>query len=235
MRCTPEAAKNTAPADIRRSIETATGKKGAALEKAIMAQIDKLAANIECGCDRWPPDVRNLNSIMSWQDTDSRWALRGYETGDFYTMALGGHRTGMPSWQRAYADSIAAAHGVSSIGEREQEPERPSGDPPYFYVTLGPRMDSGGEPYSSRLYATLFSSKDYREESLGLFMAHNMVRVYDYRTDRLVAEYDVANAPPDDPVFYDEAKGRVCIRIRKSVFPKSLFLYTPQAGRYTGQ
>jgi hypothetical protein len=62
-----------------------------------------------------------------------------------------------------------------------------------------------------------------------------MVRVYDYRTDRLVAEYDVANAPPDDPVFYDEAKGRVCIRIRKSVFPKSLFLYTPQAGRYTGQ
>lgn len=235
MRHTPAAAADVLPEDIRRAIETATGKKGKELEKAVLAQLKRFVANIECGCDQWPADVPNLQSMLSWQDVESSWAMRAYESGDSFIIAIGAHRTGMPSWALDYVDSVAAANGADLRMEREPEPERPDGDPPYFVVTFGPRFDMDPEPYDSRLFGRLFASQEYLNQLLGLFFSHDMVRVYDYRIDRLIAEYDVANAPPGDPVFYDEELGRVCFRMRKSVFPKPIREYTPRAGRYTGE
>ena len=161
--------------------------------------------------------------------------MKGYETGDHFSFAVGGHRTGMPQWAIDYVDSIAAANGAEVQLEREPEPERPEGDPPYFVVTFGPRFDVDPEPYESRLHGKLFSSREYVNELLGFFVSHDLVRFYNYRLDRLVAEYDVSNAPPGDPVFYDEELGRICFRMHKNVFPKPIIEYTPRAGRYTGE
>ena len=235
LRDTPASVEKMSPKDIRGALEAATSMKGKKLEEAILAQLAKYDDNIECGCDTWPPEVPNLRSMLSWRDVESSWGMRGYATGDVYTIAIGAHRSGMPEWALNYVDSIAAANGSDAVMEREPEPERPEGDPPYFVITFGPRFDVDPEPYESQIFGSLFSSQEYLDQYHGFFVSHDMVRMYDYKTDRLIAEYDASNAAPGDPVFYDEEKGRVCFRMRMRVFGKPITHYTPRAGRYTGE
>jgi hypothetical protein len=236
LRGTPQAMQHLDMKSVRQAIEQATGKKGNKLDRAILERLRAMVGPVQSGCDRWPADIRNLRALLSWRDTESTWNMRGYDIGQQYVFGVGAFREGMPAWEYDYVDSIARAHGKEGIDlERSPEPERPAGDPPYIVVTFSPRYDLEPEPYVSRLYETLFSSREYRSELFGFFVTYDLVRIYDYRTDRLVAEYAVDTAPPDDPQFYDEEAGRVCFRVDKSVFGKPFTDFAPRASRYTGE
>jgi hypothetical protein len=236
LRGTPRSMQHLDPGQVRQAIEKATGKKDRVLENTIVDVLRGVEGRVQSGCERWPADVRNLRPLLTWRDPESTWSMRGYEVGQQYVFAVGAFRQGLSRWEYDYADSLSRASSGAGLDiERSPDPERPAGDPPYIVVTLSPRYDEEPEPYVSRVYEKLFTTREYRNELLGFFVTYDLVRVYDYRTERLIAEYSTETAPPDDVPLYDEDPGRMCFRIDKSVFGRPLVEFTPRAERYTGE
>jgi hypothetical protein len=228
--------QSIATADIRNAIEVAVGSKGQALNNRVLQELKQFDASIVSGCEEWPPDTRNLRSVLEWRDQDSQWGLRAYDKGKDFAVALGAHRAGISDWVYEYADSVARAHGLDGVNiDRPPVPGRPSGDPPYMVVTFMPRLDLEPEPFVSSIYEKLFSTREYENELHSFFVSHDLVQVYDYRINKLIAEYDVETAAPGDALFYDEEQGRVCFIMHKSVFRRPIVEYTPRAGLYTGE
>jgi hypothetical protein len=220
-------------AAVRAHIETAAGKRGAALVEWVRAQATAAAAPLRPGCSPVPVETRVQAPILRWRDTTERWALEAYVTGDDYTFVLQPFKGTMPEWVLALNDSLARKRG-ETVPARPLRP-RPPGDPPQLAITLKPRLYSEPEAYESALFRRHFRHRVYTGELVGIFIGLDSVRMWDYRRQVLLAAVAPEIAAADAEALYDEPAGRVCFRIRRDMLAGPLEEYLGGVVPYTGE
>lgn len=222
-------------AAVRRELEKATGRRGAALDEWLRARAAATTAPLAAGCARIPEETREHPPIVRWRDLQEAWALEVHETGGEYTFVLGPYQGSMPRWAQRLADSLAAAQGRKIEGPPPGERPRPIGDPPHVAILVRDRLVAEPEAYESALFHRHFSRRRYADELLGLFVSPDGAQLWDYRRDLLVGVHDPELALPDAPVYYDQKAGRICFRLRRDLFAKPLGEYMAVTLLYTGE
>jgi len=223
------------PAAVRAAIETASGKKGAALDDAVRQRIEAFSPPLRAGCTSWPTDTRGLQPVLNWRDKNEQWGVLGYETGDDYTITVAAYEAGPPRWMRAMLDSLSEHYGAEQQEWDTKPAPRPLGDPPRITLLVRARMEEDLEPYESALFAQHFLARDYKNDLFGLFITPDDARLYDYRQNKLVGEYSAKTAPPGGLVYFDEKSGHICFRFRRDLFPRPLTAYYVFVSIYTGE
>jgi hypothetical protein len=222
-------------AAVRREIEAATGKRGAALVEWLRAKSREVTPPLAGGCTMVPQETQQTQPLLRWRDAQENWSLEGYDSGDDYIFTIGPYRGPVPPWALRLADSLAAAHGVKPDTTSRRPRTRPPGDPPRVAILLRERLVLEPDAYESRLFQQQFTKRRYAGDLYGLFIGPDEARLYDYRRDVLVGICSPDVALPGMTTYYDEKAGRLCFRLRRSSFLKPLIDYMVVVFPYTGE
>lgn len=221
-------------AAVRQRLETATGRRGAALVEWGREHATRQPSPLNAGCGKAVPvETQNFKPVLRWRDAEERWALEAFPVGDEYVFVLQPYSGPVPAWAQRLADSLAVVRG-GTVTPRPKA-TRPPGDPPQIVITLKRRMYSEPEAYESPLFRSQFRNRNYSGELFGMFIAPDAVRVWDYRRDVLVAGLAPDITPADAKTLYDQAPGRICFRLRRDVLGMSLEEFVAASVPYTGE
>lgn len=219
-------------ARVRSDIETATGKRGPALEAWAQSAAAGVTPPLAGGCKKVPVESSTKQALLRWRDAKEQWALEGFAEGEEYVLVLGPYAGPIPAWAQHMIDSLATARGEKP---KPQPPRpRPAGDPPQLTVLIRERIAADGDAYESPLFQQQFAKRNYAGELFGLFISPDGASMYDYRRDVLCGETS-KNARPGEPAYYDEKSGRLCFRMRRDLLPKPLDEYIAMVVVYTGE
>jgi len=217
---------------LRGALETATGKRGAALVETVQNVAKTWQPPLAGGCTTVPEETRARQAVLRWRDPQEKWALQGFDEGAEYTFVLAPYEGATPKWAKQFMDSL----GVKPDAQASAAPQgRPASDPPQVMILVRERITVEAEAYESPLFRQHFTRRPYAGELYGLLVSASGVRLYDYRRDVLVGVYDTDLAVPGAPAYFDEAAGRGCFRVRKDLLSKPLTDFMPMAVIYTGE
>jgi hypothetical protein len=223
---------------LLRALRQATGVGRREMLRSVQAHLGDMEFAMQPGCEQWPAEIRGLNALMQWRDSDNGWALMGYVVDDSYLFTVAAHVPGPPVWMRDLVDSLQAeytdnalewvppAQGANPILE---------GDPPVIVMVVRAKLEEDVEVYESELFAEHFLQRNYKNDLFGLFVSPDDARLYDYSQDKLIAEFSARSETGSDLVFYDEAKQRICFRFPLALIPRQLTAYYVDVQRYSGE
>lgn len=232
---TPSEVAALGGAAVRREIEAATAKRGAALTTWLRDKSREVVPPLAGGCAAIPEETQQSQPLLRWRDAQENWSLEGYETAEGYTITLGPYRGPMPRWAQRMVDSMATASGLQPDSTLRRERQRPPGDPPRVVILLRERLVLEPDAYESRLFNQQFTKRRYAGDLYGLFVGPDEARLYDYRRDLVVGVCAPELVLPGAPQYYDEKSGRLCFRLSRDNFLKPLVEYTAVCFPYTGE
>jgi hypothetical protein len=221
-------------AAVRRALETATSKRGAALLTWVRDRAAAVVPPLAGGCATLPEETRALQPVLRWRDKDEQWSLLAFETGPDYTLVFGPYAGPVPKWMKQVGDSMAVLRGEKPPPAEPERP-RPKGDPPQVAILVRERLMLEPEAYESTMYREDFLQRPYAGDLFALFVSPAGARLVDYRRDTVVGIHTADFTVPGSRPYYDEAAGRLCFRLRRDLLPKNLAEYVAVTLLYTGE